>query len=175
MEFTKALAMRQSVREFKDEQITDEQLQAVINAAYFAPVGMAQFDNIRLIAIKSQEVMAALREELAKNAPPQMGDPSRGAAALIYVCQKADDPEALAFSNTGAIMETMLLAAANEGIGAFYMMGGVMMNLGNEKVNELIQLPEGFAPRAAIALGVPAAPVVERELVPNKLQTIVIA
>ena len=42
MEFNKTLAIRQSVRKFTDEQITEDQLNAILEAANAAPACMGQ-------------------------------------------------------------------------------------------------------------------------------------
>lgn len=46
MDFEKVLSLRQAVRAYTDEPVSEEQLKAILNAAYRAPVGMHNFADI---------------------------------------------------------------------------------------------------------------------------------
>ena len=73
-------------------------------------------------------------------------------------------PPSIEYHNTGTIMENMLLAATNLGLGSVYLMGAVAALNNHPDLVAQLQLPEGFVPTAAIALGHPAASLTDRDL-----------
>ena len=173
MDFKDTCKMRRSVRAFKEEQITKEALQAVLDAAYLAPTGMGKYENLTLIVVQDADALAALKKEFAKTAPPgHGGDPTYGAPTLIYVCENASDNDVITFANAGVMMESMLLAAADNGLGGCYLLGCVMANATNHEIDRIIGLPEGFRPVSAIALGLPAEAADPREADRNKINTL---
>ena len=164
MEFSLVTRTRQSVRAFEARQITDEQLAAVLDAAYNAPVGMGQFEKIQLIVVQSPEVIGKLEAIAGAAAGQEDFHPAYGAQTLIYVCEAAEDGELITGCNTGCIVENMLLAAVNEGLGGIYLMGMVQMANANPETAKLLGVPEGFRAVSAAGIGYPAAPVGVREV-----------
>ena len=45
MDFEKVLSLRQAVRAYTDEPVSEEQLKAILNAAYRAPMGISSDGN----------------------------------------------------------------------------------------------------------------------------------
>lgn len=169
MEFKKTLAMRQSVRKFTDEQITDEQLNTLLQAANAAPTCMGQYDHLHLTVIQDPEILGRLNEAFQK----AVGDPqiqvTYGAPTLIYVSNNVKDEEIIKGANAGVIMENMLLSAADMGLGAVYLFGLSQVLFANEEISDLLQLPEGFRTVSAIAVGVAADPAAQRPLVTDRI------
>ena len=172
MELKEAMQLRASCRAYRQEQITDEQLEAILDAAYLAPVGMGAFDTVRLIVVQDQEKLEKLNDLAADAAGNPEMRPTYGAPTLVYVCMKADTGDLLAGANVGCIMENMMLAAAEQGLGSVYLFGVCRMLEGNAGANELIGLPEGFRAISAAAVGIPEETPAAREVVKNKIETI---
>lgn len=57
MDFEKVLSLRQAVRAYTDEPVSEEQLKAILNAAYRAPVGMHNFAGYHLTVITRPELL----------------------------------------------------------------------------------------------------------------------
>lgn len=169
MEFKKTLALRQSVRAFTDEQITDEQLNTLIQAANAAPTCMGQYDRVHLTVVQNPDILKQLNEAFQK----AVGDPeiqvTYGAPTLIYVSCNVEDEEIIKGADTGVIMENMLLAAADMGLGAVYLFGVSQVLFANDEIAALLQVPEGFRTVSAIAVGVAAGPMAERPLGTDKI------
>ena len=51
MELTQAMNIRRSIRSYTGEMISKEQLDAILNAAYEAPIGMGKYDSIHFTII----------------------------------------------------------------------------------------------------------------------------
>ena len=93
MEFNKTIAARQSVRKFTEAQITDEQLNAILEAANAAPACMGQYDHLHLTVVQKPEILAQINAAFQK----AVGDPNMqvtyGAPTVIYVSCKNEDEE----------------------------------------------------------------------------------
>lgn len=164
MEFTNVTRTRQSVRAFKSQQISDAQLQAILDAAYNAPVGMGKFENFRLIVVQNADVIAKLEACGAAVVGEKDFHPSYGAPTLIYVCESTEDADLLTGANVGCIVENMLLAAVDQGLGGCYLMGMVQIPKDSPEPAKLLNVPEGFRPVSAVAVGYPVEPVSERQV-----------
>lgn len=155
MDFKQTLKLRQSVRLFKEDQISDEQLNAVLDAAYLAPVAMGNYEDVKLVVIQNADVLTKLNESFAaKIGNPDM-KPTYGAPTVIYVCEKEDMEDILSGANAGAVVESMLLAAVNEGLASCYLFGVSQVLHKDQEIKDLLQIPEGYRSVSAIALGLP--------------------
>lgn len=151
MELKQALNRRRSIRSYTGEPITEKQLDAVLEAAYEAPVGMGKYDSIHLTIITDKELLS----EIDKNAAEFFGDPSShplyGAPMLIVISSNADGN--VASANVGIILQNMSLAAVEEGIGHCDIYGATAALVNNSELVKKLNLPEGFVPTGSIVLG----------------------
>ena len=74
-------------------------------------------------------------------------------------------------ANASCVMENMLLAAVDQGLAGVYLFGISQALQGQERVAQLLQLPEGFRTVSAIAVGHPAQPLEPRSLTLDKIAT----
>lgn len=163
MEFSQVLFSRCACRSYTDAPVTDEQLQAVLNAANAAPVGMGAYSTVHLTVIRNREFLASLSKATCEFMKRE-DDPLYGAPVLVLVSAKPGMPPTIEFQNTGTIMENMMLAATDIGLGSVYLMGAIAALKTKPKMVEQLALPEGFVPIAAAALGHPARPAALREV-----------
>lgn len=171
MEFTKVLQLRQSTRAFKPDQITKEQLQSILDAAYTAPTCMGKFENVHLIVVQDAAILKQLNAAFAAAVGNKDAMPTYGAPTVIYVCNKTSDEEIIYGANASCIMENMLLSATNEGLASVYLFGISQAVLGNKEVEALLNVPEGFRTISAIAVGTAAGPINSREIDRKKITT----
>ena len=162
MELKQAIFTRCSCRCYTDEPVSEEQLNAVLAAANAAPVGMGAYGTVHLTVIRSKEFIAALSKATCEFMKRE-GDPLYGAPVFVLVSAKPGMPPTIEFQNTGTIMENMMLTATDLGLGSVYLMGAVAALKTKPELVEKLNLPEGFVPVAAAALGHPAQPAVLRE------------
>ena len=169
MELSQAIFPRCSCRSYTDDPVSEEQLGAVIAAGNAAPVGMGAYHTVHMTVIRNPQFRSALSKATCEFMKRE-GDPLYGAPALILVSAKPAMPPTIEFQNTGTIMENMMLTATSLGLGSVYLMGAIAaLNTKPDLVAQL-NLPEGFVPIAAMALGHAAEPAVLR--VPQqKIQT----
>ena len=84
MEAIKAMTERRSVRGFKNEQITNEQLKAILEAGKFAPTGRGRQSPV-MIVIQNEKKIAELSKINAQIMGTPDTDPFYGAKTVIIV------------------------------------------------------------------------------------------
>lgn len=171
MGFRNVIARRQSVRTYQEKQITEEQVQALLEAANAAPVCMGQFDHVHLTVVQSPEVLSKINAKFAAAVGDEKAYPTYGAPTVIYVSNMASDEEIIIGANAGCIIENMLLAATEMGLASVYLFGVSQVLFNDAEVAEMLNLPEGFRTVSAIAVGYPSEALAERPLTCGKIGT----
>jgi nitroreductase len=152
MEFFEAIKNRRSIRTYKKQGLTSEQITQLIDAARLAPsAGNAQ--SWAFIVAKEQKT----KQDLAKAAFGQKW--LEHAPIVFVVCadeQRAEDSyggrgKALySIQDTSAAVENILLAACALGLGGCWM--GAFRE---EEIRKVINAPAHMRPVALIPIGVP--------------------
>lgn len=171
MEFTRALTLRQSTREFTDEQLTEKELSQLLKAAMAAPTCMGRFERLHLTVVQDPAVLEELNQLFQKAVGNPEAYPTYHAPTLIYVCNSLEDEDIVAGANASCLMENMMLAAADLNLASVYLFGISQALQQEPRVRELLKLPEGFRTVAAIAVGHPAHPLQERAVPADKITT----
>jgi len=163
METMKAIAIRKSTRSYKSDPIDPEILNKILLAGCAAPVGRGAYDSMHLTVINTPEGMDKLNQ--ASQGAGRPGGAAFGAPVLVIVSVKASPMPALDVANAACVTENMIIAATDLGIGSVYLFGPANMVKNTEGLAAALGIPEGFAPEASVALGIPEEPLtVERDL-----------
>lgn len=88
-EVLKAIKERRSIRRYKADQITDEELKTVLEAGTWAATGHGSQEPF-IIAVQNPETCAQLRQMNAK-AMGVESDPYYGAPTIVIVLAREDD------------------------------------------------------------------------------------
>ena len=151
--FLEIIRTRRSYRSYQLEQITDEQLNAVLEAGTYAPTSRG-LQSPFIVAIQNEE----LKARLAKMNAEIMGvttNPYYDAPTYVLVFVPSDAPNGI--QDASLVMEIMMLAAHAQGLGSCWIHREREM-FATEEGKELMQqwgLPEGLVGIAALALGYP--------------------
>lgn len=160
---------RISCKGYKPEQITERELNILLQAANASPVGMGRFESVKLTVIQNK----ALLDEIDAEGAAFFGDPALhplyGAPTMILVSAKADDME-LAMCNASCIIENMAIAAADIGLGACYIRGNIRAVRDQEKFRKAMKVPEDFIACGALITGYPEEEPEPRELAIDKFK-----
>jgi nitroreductase len=155
-EVLKAIRERRSIRRFKPEQITDEELTAVLEAGTWAATGhgtQAPF----IVAVQNpaqRDLLASLNAEIFGID----SDPYYGAPTLVLVFAPKDNDNN--YRDGSLVLGNMMLAAHAIGLGSCWINREREMFAtpeGKALMQEL-GLPDGLVGIGALALGYPAAP-----------------
>ena len=151
--FLEIIRTRRSYRSYQPEQITDEQLNAVLEAGTYAPTSRG-LQSPFIVAIQDED----LKARLAKMNAEIMGvttNPYYDAPTYVLVFVPSDVPNGI--QDASLVMENMMLAAHAQGLGSCWIHREREM-FATEEGKELMQqwgLPEGLVGIAALALGYP--------------------
>ena len=111
-EVLNAIKSRRSIRKYKAEQITDEQLDAILEAGTYAATGMGKQSPV-IVVVQKPELIA----KLSKMNAAVMGttsDPFYGAPTVLIVLA---DPERGTYVEDGSlVMGNLMLAAHAVGV-----------------------------------------------------------
>lgn len=152
MEFFDTLHWRQSVRSYTAEPVARKDIDAILEAAQLAPVGMHNYKGYVLTVITSPAVLACMKETFAA-VTGKGGDPSYGAPLFVLVSKTADAIEEIAKYDAACLIENMHLAAADLGLGSVYIHGMIFSIRGEKQWQEMAGLPEGAVPLCGLAVG----------------------
>jgi nitroreductase len=151
--FLEIIRTRRSYRSYKPEQITDEQLNAVLEAGTYAPTSRG-LQSPFIVAVQNEELKARLAQMNAEI----MGvttNPYYDAPTYVLVFVPADAPNGI--QDASLVLENMMLAAHAQGLGSCWIHREREMFATEEGKNlmKLWNLPEGLVGIGALALGYP--------------------
>lgn len=152
MEFQDVLALRQSVRAYTDEPVSEEDIRELVKAVQYAPVGKHNNKGYLVTVISNQAVLDTMRETY-KNITGLPADPTYGAPLFILVSETPDVIEEIKKYDAACIVENVHLAATNLGLGSVYI-HGMIFNIKHAKEwQQQAGLPENVTPICGISIG----------------------
>ena len=148
MEFEKLIAERYSVRKFRDERLSEEDVEKILNAGHLAPTG-CNYQPQRVLVLNTDESMEKLRSCTKCHF---------GAPSAMLVCYNSNETwkrpydGALSAPVDAAIVAThMMLEAHNIGAGSCW-----VMHFNPEAMRKTFDIPENIIPAALLVMGYPA-------------------
>jgi nitroreductase len=149
MEIQEALLNRRSIRKYKDQKISGENINKMLKAAMYAPSAM-NTQTWQFVVIDDKQVIM----DIFKIIPHQ--EMLKETAAAILVCGDAsvEKNETWILQNCSAATQNILLSAYGLGIGSCW-----ISVYGSEdtfkKIKSLFNLPENIIPFSLVSLGYP--------------------
>ncbi len=154
MELFDVMLSRKSVREYTQEQISEEQLDKILISASLAPLGVPKDGKPHLTVVQDKELLKVLGAQWGADK-----DIMYGAPTLIIISHGESRMAGIAEMNTACVLENMTLAATDLGLASIYLYG-VTMALGkNQELCDKMGIPEGMKPMSALAVGYGKTPV----------------
>lgn len=151
---------RRSIRKFKEEQIKQEELDAILEAAIYAPTGhndqpwhftvIQNKEILDMITKVANETMRKCDIEWISKLASKNRPLFYNAPTVVIVSGKEDAYSSL--TDCSAAIQNMLLAAESMNIGSLWN-GLVSYFFENEEDAKVLKIKEGYKPYYAIALG----------------------
>ena len=188
MEFQELLQKRKSSHRFTDEPLTEEEINRILDAWQYAPVGSNRYQDLCLTVVQTPEILEELAQaakfrrnnfkEMAKiintvsNASEILNqessyDPFYHAAAVIFISHRKQDLEPhIEWCNVTTVAMAMHLAATDMGLGSCFMWFALdsMRRIPELDRTELLELPEDFEPLLGLAVGHIEQPLKSRQI-----------
>ena len=153
-EVLKTIRDRRSTRGFSDVQLTEEQLQALINAAVESPTAR-NTQMWHFSFVQNKAVLDELRAYMAQQIGKPEYDVFYGAPTVAFISRPQECANRFVDVDCGIACENIVLAAHSMGLGSV-IIGMVMDAFLSEKgaeYNKAVGIPEGHRFSIAIALG----------------------
>ena len=172
MNILDALFSRKSIRTYNGENISDEQLNIILKAAWASPVGRALFETLHITVISNKEYLDKWEDYCEKMTAHR---PFYGAPTVILVSSLIPSTDLKSanvnFSNAAILVQDMAIAATELNIGSCHIWGAVRLLNDNEDLLKELKLPEGMIPCCAIILGQTDEKYTLRDIPENKIST----
>lgn len=175
MDIFDTIATRRSTRMFTDEQISDKDLETILAAGRTAPIGHSAYKSFQINVIQNKEVL----DKMDAYCAAAWGNPKyhmfyNAPTLIIISATQPEESRDVRFVDAGCILENMHLAATALGLGSIILWSMLQRIPPCEEFIEKLELPEGFTPLVAFAVGQGKNKLPERklsELPINKIQT----
>ena len=194
MEFNNVLQFRRSTRSYLPGQISEAQLKVLLDAANRAPVGSKLYKDIHLTIVQNQAILLKLceaawerfshRQKLEEIAGDTLEKTEGtreiktnlfyGAPTVIFVSHRKQTLQpGIEWANAASVVNEMHLAATDMGLGSVYMWGALesMRMIPELDHTGLLEIPEGFEPLIALAVGYPTEELKERPISHDPITT----
>jgi len=167
------LSSRKSIRNFNGKPVTDDQLKQILNTAYLAPIGRAKYDSVMLTVITNPDFLAKLQKATALSFGDPNARPLYDAPMLILVSSLFSTPEMynVNYSNCAIVVQNMAIGATELGVGACHIWGAIRALNQNQELLKQLNLPQGFVPCCALALGQTDEKYSVRQVIDNRIKT----
>ena len=108
MNTLETLNKRKSVRSYTEEPVSDNDLNTILECAWCSPVGMKQYDSLRLTVIKNQELLESIEENACTFMHKEDYKPLYGAKTLIIVSSnQVLENQNVAYSNCAIVAHSL--------------------------------------------------------------------
>jgi len=151
----KAIAERRSIRSYKTEKVTREQIDILLKAAEEAP-SARNSQPWHFSVVQNPALLAEISAEVNSVAKETLGNIFHGAQAAIFL--SCDPKSRWARIDCGIATQNIALAAHSIGLGTVILGRPEAAFTGPRKdyFNKLLRIPEGSAFAIALAIGIPA-------------------
>ncbi|MBR5224585.1 MAG: nitroreductase family protein [Clostridia bacterium] len=169
----KEIFSRRSIRSYTGEMPTNEELNWILKAVYAAPVGMGRYDSLHVTVVKNKDFLARLEAAAGTQLGKENYHPLYGAPVLLIFSSifPGIPTDNSSYSNCAILSQNAALAAVSLGLGACHIWGAIRaLNKEPEMLAEL-NLPEGFLPCCALALGKTNERYGERTVADSRIMT----
>lgn len=160
MDCLQAIESRRSVRKFKEQEVSDEILMKILNAGRLAPTG-GNMQPWEFIVVREKEAIEKIVETTYigfKKESSNRQNWIKTAPVLIVVCcdykrtvaRYGEAGKKIAFVDTAAAIENMILSAVALGLGSCWVCG-----YDEKELSKLLSIPESVELAAVLPLGYP--------------------
>ncbi|MGI6216953.1 MAG: nitroreductase family protein [Coriobacteriales bacterium] len=164
MEVEEAIRKRRSTRKYTDQQVSEEDVRKIVNAAQLAPIAGADYSMSHITVVRDQALLDEIREACMmhkKDGTPV--DPLYGVKTLILLSATGPSDDYIEYCNVACAIENMTIEATSLGLGSVYLWGYLKKLRKHPEVIAKLNLPAGYTILSSIGIGYAADPFVERQ------------
>lgn len=148
MDFMQVIKRRKSSRKYIEKQINEEDLRQILFAGCAAPISRKDYNSIRFTIVQDKTMLHKISE-----AADLSSDPLYHVPTLIIISTTKAAVENVEYFNVACIVENMLLAATNLGIGSIFLTHFLLAIMKRKDLLKELAIPEGYTPISAVGVG----------------------
>ncbi len=156
MDAIQAILSRKSTRSYQDTQISEDELNTILQAGMSAPVGSGAYDSLHLTVVQNPKLFAVINTAVNDMIFKKLGkhmDKSFGAPTMIFVSSKSAMIPGMEYANAACVLENMAIAATSMGIDNIIWGGAAAAVEQNAELSKKLGIPADFKPLLCISLG----------------------
>lgn len=156
MDTIKSIMARKSVRAYKPDQISDGELDTILQAGMAGPVGSNAYDSLHITVVQNQKIFSKINEAVTDMIYKMMGkkmDKNFGAPTMIFISSKAAMMPGLEYANAACVLENMAIAATSLGIDNIIWGGAAAAVAQSTELQKVLEIPADYKPILCISLG----------------------
>ena len=156
MNAIESITARKSTRAYKSKQISNNDLEIILQAGMAAPVGSSAYDTLHITVVQNQDLFSKINVAVTDMIFKIMGkkvDKNFGAPTMIFVSSKPAMMPGLEYANSACVLENMAIAATSLGIDNIIWGGAAGAAAQNDALQKAMKIPEGYKPVLCISLG----------------------
>ena len=157
MNTLEAIAKRRSTRAYRSEQISGEELSAILAAADASPIAMAKYETLHITVVQDGQIIKRINDltsEMFSRMAGKKRDTDYGAKTMIFVSASGEGlPPEMTYANVGIVVENMVLAATDLGVDSVILGGAPRVMANDASLMRDLGIPEGFTPVLGAAFG----------------------
>ena len=163
-----AIADRRSIRGYAAQQLSKDQLDALLKAAVESP-SARNSQPWHFSVVQNPDILDEINAEAYQNMGREKGDIFYGAPTVIFLSCVADDRWTRL--DCGIAVQTLALAAHSLGLGSVILglPEAAFTGLRGDYFNRRLKFPEGHSFAVAIAIGVPTTTKDAHPVLPGKI------
>jgi nitroreductase len=166
-----AISERRSIRSYKDQPITKEQLDTLLKAAVESP-SARNAQPWHFSVVQNPAILKEISDESSKNLNKDLGNVFHGAPVAIFL--STDGASRWGRLDCGIAVQTIALAAHSIGLGTVILglPEAAFTGARGDYFNKLLKFPEGHSFAVAVAIGVPAGTKEAHSIEPDRITLI---
>ena len=175
------ISKRRSCRNFGIEQLSNREIDVLIQAGQGAPIGMNYSNKIQIIVIQNKMIL----NELEQNALQYFSQSNHSIAnhkiesvlyhaptlIIVAIEELTGSFEKGQYCSAACILENMILTATEMGIGSVYLSGVTTALNENKELLKKIEIPNHYIAASAIAIGKQTKELQARDLTKRRIVT----
>ena len=165
MEFEEVLYLRRTTRKYQETQITEADLQKILEAAQTAPLAAGDDKTTHITVVQDPILLSQIREvtQVVSRKTGNLMDALYGAPTIIFVSATDLSEDSIEYANVGCVIENMILQATALNLGSTYLWGCLGKIRDHAELIQKMNIPGQYKILSAVAIGYPVAPLEKRE------------
>lgn len=149
-----AILDRRSVRTYRPEQISEEELTDILQAARFAPSTMG-LQARHFTVIQNKQLIADIVDVAVKNGAKFLPGHTPFYSAPTVIVLSVPETAKYGREDAACAVMNLMLASHAYGLGSCYICS-VLSGLRDESIMKRLKLPDGYLPVGCITVGYPS-------------------